>query len=339
MLGPSALTRHGDARSSPIREATTVKIAVVGVGAMGSVYAALLGDAGNEVWAIDVWNEHIEAIRESGLRVEGASGDRTVRIGATTDAAEAGLCDLVIVATKGMHVEAAAEAAKPLIGPETVVLPIQNGLGGPDVVARILGEDLVAIGVVGGFGASIVGPGHARHEGWELVRLGERNGPVTPRVERIAGVWRDAGFRVQTYDDVGRLVWEKLVCNVSFSGPCTILECTINDVLSSEPAWELSSRCAVEAYETGRAAGIEFSFDEPVTYVREFGSRIGGARPSMLLDFLAGRRGEIDSINGAIPPAARAVGLEAPTNDTVAAIVRAKEASMLAAGGGVRGGG
>ena len=310
-----------------------MKIAVVGVGAMGSVYAALLGDAGNEVWAVDVWAEHVEAIREHGLRLEGASGDRTVRISATTDPAEVGPCDLVIVATKGMHVEAAAESAKPLIGADTVVLPIQNGLGGPDAVARVLGDDQVTIGVVGGFGASIVGPGHARHEGWELVRLGEREGPATPRVERIAGVWRDAGFRVQTYDDVGRLVWEKLVCNVSFSGPCTMLECNLGDVLESEPAWDVSSRCAVEAYEAGRATGIDFGFDDPVAYVRDFGSRIPDARPSMLLDYLAGRRGEIDSINGAIPPAAQAAGLEAPTNETVAALVKAKEAAMLAARG------
>ena len=230
----------------------------------------LLGDAGNEVWAIDVWKEHVEAIQEHGLRLEGASGDRTVRINATTDAAQAGVCDLVIIATKGMHVESAAGAARQLVGPDTLVLPIQNGLGGPDAVARVLGEERVAIGVVGGFGASVVGPGHARHEGWELVRLGERSGPATPRVERIADVWRDAGFRVQTYDDVGRLVWEKLVCNVSFSGPCTLLECTLGDVLASEPAWEISSRCAAEAYETGRASGIAFSFDEPVAYVHAF---------------------------------------------------------------------
>src|SRR6478672_525764 len=86
-----------------------VKIAVVGAGAMGSVYAGLLGSAGNEVWAVDVWQEHVEAIRERGLRVEGASGDRIVRVQATTDAAEVGEAELVILATKAMDVEAAAE--------------------------------------------------------------------------------------------------------------------------------------------------------------------------------------------------------------------------------------
>src|SRR3954454_19629924 len=142
-----------------------MKIAIVGAGAMGSVYAGLFGSAGHEVWAIDPWAEHVEAIRRDGLRVEGASGDRVVPIQATTDAAEAGEADLVVIATKAMDVEAAAEGARPLLGPDTLVLSIQNGLGGPDAAARVLGDDRVAVGVAGGFGASIVAPGHAHHHG------------------------------------------------------------------------------------------------------------------------------------------------------------------------------
>src|SRR5205085_1142684 len=99
-----------------------------------------------------------------------------------------------IIATKAMDVEAAAGSARVLVGPGTLVLPIQNGLGGPGIAAAILGEERVAIGVVGGFGASIVEPGHAHHHGFELVRLGERTGPATPRIEAIAQVWRAAGF-------------------------------------------------------------------------------------------------------------------------------------------------
>src|SRR5579859_4718276 len=109
-----------------------MKVAVVGCGAMGSVYAALLGNAGHEVWAIDNWKEHVEAMKANGLRLEGASGDHTVRVHATTDAAQAGPCDLAILATKAMHVEGAARSMKPLLHKDTVVLSIQNGLGGPD---------------------------------------------------------------------------------------------------------------------------------------------------------------------------------------------------------------
>jgi 2-dehydropantoate 2-reductase len=301
-----------------------VKIAVVGAGAMGSVYAGILGDAGHEVWALDVWAEHVAAINRDGLTIEGASGKRTVRIGATTDPAEIGVCDLVVIATKARDVETAAEHARPLLGPETIVLPIQNGLGSADRIAAVLGNEAVAIGVAGGFGASIVRPGHVHHNGWELVRIGERTGPATPRIRRIAEVWAGAGFRVQTYDDVEQLVWEKLICNVTFSGTCAILERTIGEVLDDPSAWQVASACGVEAYAVARARGVALDVDDPVAYVRAFGEKIAGARPSMLLDVLAGRPCEIGVINGAIPPAAREVGLTAPVNEVVTALVRAK---------------
>ena len=301
-----------------------MKIAIVGAGAMGSVYAGLLAAAGNEVWAVDPWEDHIAAIRARGLRVEGPSGDRTVRLHATTEPAEAGECELVVIATKAHDVEAAAQSARPLVTPDTVVLPIQNGLGSPDRVARVLGDEPVAIGVVGGFGASIVGPGHVHHNGWELVRLGERRGPATERIRRIASVWEAAGFRVQVYDDVERLVWEKLICNVCFSATCAILERTIGDVLADGDAWRVASSCALEAYDVALARGVALGFDDPLAYARAFGEKIPDARPSMLLDVLAGRPTEIDVLNGAIPPAAREVGLGAPVNEVVASLVRAK---------------
>jgi 2-dehydropantoate 2-reductase len=301
-----------------------LKIAVVGAGAMGSVYAAILGSAENDVWAVDTWVEHIEAIRTRGLTVEGASGDRTVRIHATSEPAEVGVCDLVVIATKAFDVEAAARAAESIVGTDTVVLPIQNGLGSADRIAAILGEERVAIGVAGGFGASIVGPGRVHHNGWELLRLGERHGPATDRIRRIARVWEEAGFRVRAYDNVDQLVWEKLICNVCFSGTCAILERPISGVLDDRNAWHVASSCATEAYEVARACGIKLDFDDPVAYVRAFGERIPCARPSMLLDIVAGRRTGIDVINGAIPPEARRIGLTAPVNETVTALVNAK---------------
>ena len=290
---------------------------------MGSVYAALLADGGNDVWVVDGWEEHIEAIRAHGLRVEGASGDRTVRIGATTNPSEVGQVDLVVIATKAMDVGAASAGAASLIGDQTVVLPIQNGLGSADTVAAALGPDRTLVGVAGGFGASVVAPGHVRHEGMELLRLGEREGPTTERLERVAAVWRDAGFTVQTYADVGRLVWEKLICNVCFSGTCAVLDRTIGEVLDDEHSWAVATSCAIEAYEVARALDIGLSFDDPVEHVRAFGRRIPRARPSVLLDLRAGRRTEIDVINGAIPREGRAVGIAAPVNAAVTALVKA----------------
>ena len=305
-----------------------MKIGIVGAGAMGCVYAALMADAGNEVWAIDTWQAHVDAIAANGLRLEGASGDRTVAIGATSDPATVGPCDLVIIATKAAQVEAAARGAGALLGPETAVLTIQNGLGSAAKVARVLGQERVIIGVVGGFGASIKAPGHAHHNGMELVRLGEASGAVTPRLERIAALWRGAGFTVKCFDDIDQLVWEKLICNVCYSGTATLTGLTVGEIMADPDAWPIASGCAAEAHRVARAKGIHLDIDDPVAYVRDFGAKIPGARPSMLLDHLAGRRSEIDAINGAIPPEALALGLEAPYNSLVSALVRAKETAF-----------
>lgn len=308
-----------------------MEIAVVGCGAMGSVYAGLLADAGHEVWAVDPWAEHLAAIRERGLRVAGASGDRTVRLaGAVATPSDVGhAVDLVILATKGPQVAAAADALPPLLGPDTPIISIQNGLGSPQKVADRLGADRVVIGVVGGFGASVPEPGYAHHNGWELVRLGEFAGQrISERVRELGKVWESGGFTVKLFDDVHQLVWEKLICNCTFSGPCTVTGLTVGELLDDSDAWSVAAACATEAWQVAKAKGIRVDIDEPVAYVREFGSKIRGARPSMLLDHLAGRRSEIDVINGAVPPVAAEVGRSAPVNAAVAALVKVRERSF-----------
>ena len=307
-----------------------MKIAVVGAGAMGSVYAALLAEGGNAVSVVDVDEEHVEAIRADGLRVTGASGDLTVAIDANTRPAEVGLVDLVVIATKSIDVAAAARSAAPLIDERTTVLTIQNGLGAADVVAGIVPPEQLMVGVAGGFGASVVAPGHAHHHGLELVRLGERSGPATTRTERIADVWRGAGFTVKTYDDVPRLQWEKLICNVCYSGPCAVLELTMRGLVENANAWEVGRRCAQEALDVGRACGVALEIDDCDAYVREYGLAIADARPSVLLDLLAGRPCEVEWINGAVPREGARVDVPAPTNELVTSLVLAKQAARLA---------
>ena len=292
---------------------------------MGSVYAGLFASAGHEVWAIDRWREHVEAMRKNGLRLEGKSGDRTVKVHATTDTKEAGPCDLVILATKAMHVEEAAKKIDVLLKKETPVLSIQNGLGGPDSAAAVLGKDRVMVGVVGGFGASMRAPGHAHHNGMELVRLGEFGGPITERLKKVEELWRGAGFRVKLFDDIDQLVWEKLICNCAYSGPCAIAERTVGEVMADPDLSRVSAACAVEGFAVAIRKGVKLGFDDPVGYVRDFGSKIPNARPSVLLDLLARRKSEIDVINGSIPRVGKELGLAAPVNQTVTALVREKE--------------
>ena len=287
-----------------------------------------MGDAGHEVWAIDSWLDHVDAIKQGGLRLEGASGSRVVKVHATNDTSEVGICELVIIATKAMHVETAARSALPLLDTHTTVLSIQNGLGGPQTAAKIIGADKVAVGVVGGFGASIKGPGYAHHNGWELLRLGELSGPITNRLRTIASTWESGGFRVECFDDIDQLVWEKLICNVCFSGTCTITGLTIGEVMEDSDAWICASLCAQEAYNVATAKNINVRISDPIDYVRNFGSKIPKAKPSMLLDALAGRMSEIDAINGAIPVAGKEVNVQTPFNSAISALVRSKEKQL-----------
>src|SRR5467141_437712 len=230
------------------------KIAVVGCGAMGSVYAALMVDAGHEVHAVTLWPDHAEAMATKGLRCEGASGDRTVPIHASTTTDGIGPCDLVIIATKAFDVEEAARSCISLLGPETIVQTIQNGLGSPEIAAPILGADRLAVGVVGGFGASIRAPGHAHHNGMEMIRFGAFAGLPKQLLQASAKIWESSGFKVALFDDIKQMVWEKLIMNVAFSGTSCTTGLTIGEILIDADAWSVARGCAEEAVAVAKAS-------------------------------------------------------------------------------------
>lgn len=310
-----------------------MKIAVIGVGAMGSIYAALLADAGHEVWAVDTWRAHVDAINASGLRVEGASGDRTVRtIRATSRIGDVGTCDLCVIATKAAGVGPAARAAAPVIGPEAIVLTIQNGLGAGERIAAHISPGNVLLGVADGFGASMIGPGHAHHNNMKLIRIGEIGGGLTDRLHQLEGIWQQAGFNARAFDNITQLIWEKFLCNVTFSAPCTTFNATIGDLMGNADHWQIALGAMSEAYAIAMARGVPLSFDDPVAYVTAFGAGMPQARPSMLLDHLAGRVSELDAINGMVPVLGRELNIPTPYNDTLSAILRQREAAFRTAG-------
>lgn len=303
-----------------------MKIAIIGAGAMGSVYAGLFAEAGNEVWAVDLWQAHVDAINASGLRVEGASGDRVVKgIHATSRLADIGACDLYVIATKAAGVAPVAQALAPLLGPDSLILTIQNGLGAGERIAAHAPAQQVLLGVAEGFGASMRGPGHVHHNAMKLIRIGEMSGGESARAEKVAAEWKRAGFDVQCYADIDQLIWEKFVCNCTLSAPCTVFDCTVGELLDHPDHWQIALGCAREAYAMGKAKGIAFSYSDADAYVTDFASRLRGAEPSMLLDHRAGRRSEIDAINGMVATLSPELGIPAPYNQTLSAIVRRRE--------------
>jgi 2-dehydropantoate 2-reductase len=265
-----------------------------------------------------------------GLRCEGASGDRTVPIHASTTTDGIGPCDLVIIATKSFDVEAAARSCLALLGPETIVQTIQNGLGSPEIAAPILGADRIAVGVVGGFGASIRAPGHAHHNGMEMIRFGAFAGLPKQLLQASAKIWESAGFKVALFDDIKQMVWEKLIMNVAFSGTSCTTGLTIGEILSDPDAWNVARGCAEEAVAVAVAAKVRLNVGDPIEHIRKLGGKIPDARPSMLLDYNAGRRCEVDAINGAIPQLGKPLGVATPVNETVVGIIRARERRLLA---------
>jgi 2-dehydropantoate 2-reductase len=306
-----------------------MKIAIVGTGAMGSVYASLLGKAGHEVWAIDTWQEHIDAIATSGLTVSGASGSFVVdnlHVGRSPD--DAGTCDVWMIATKASAVDEVAREIAPRLEPDSVVMAFQNGLGAGERVARHIPEEHILIGIAEGFGSSIPEPGHVHHEGMRLIRIGEMHGGLTDRVQRIEQAWRDAGFNVRAFADVTLMIWEKFLCNVTLSAPCAAFDVTVGELMSNPEAWRVALGCTSEAYRLGLAKGIRFSFDDPLRYVTDFAATIPNASPSMRLDHLARRPSEIDVINGQVVELGRELGLETPFNETLCAILRDRESQF-----------
>ena len=306
-----------------------MKIAIFGVGAMGSVYAGLMAEAGHEIWAVDIWQEHVDAINQSGLRVEGASGDRVVQgIKATANAQDVGACDLYVLATKASGVGPAAEMIAPLMGPESMVITIQNGLGAGERIAQYMTTDRVLLGVADGFGASMKGPGHVYHNAMNLIRVGEMNGGMSERLVRITAVWQEAGFNAKAFEDIDQLIWGKYICNVAFSGPCTVFDYTLGELMADPTAWAIAQGCALEVQALGQEKKIEFTFADPIEYITAFGHKMPDARPSMLLDHHAKRPSEIDAINGMAVELGKQLNIPTPYNEVLTAVIRQREANF-----------
>lgn len=302
-----------------------MKIGIIGSGAMGSVYAALLGDAGHDVWMFDRWAEHIEAVRRAGIRVEGASGDRTVRVSATCVAEEAGPCDLAVVATKAMDTGQAVRDGAAMVGPDTLILTLQNGLGNAEQIAQVHDRERILVGIAGGFGAAVVAPGHVFHENWKALHMAELQGPITPRLERTGRVWSEAGFKVGLAHDVDSMVWGKLLGNIAVSAPCAVSRLRIGQLRANTWAWGNALGCVRETLAVAQAKGIELPHPDPFEWLEEFVAALPTTRPSMLQDVEAGRPTEIDFIHGGVVREGETLGVPTPTCRVMVSLVKALE--------------
>ena len=269
----------------------------------------------------------MEAIRTNGLRVSGFSGDNTVKnIKASSKIEDAKECELFIIATKADGVGSVASKLSNIISDSSLILTIQNGLGAGERIASYMPSKNILLGVAQGFGASMIGPGHAHHNNMSMIRIGEMNGGITPRLEKLVKIWCDAGFNAKAFEDIEQLIWEKFVCNVAWSGSCSIFRKTLGEVMSNEHMYNIAKGCALEAKKMGDLKRVNFTFDDTVKYITEFGKKLMNSKPSMLQDVEAKRLSEIDAINGMVVTLGLENNIETPFNTAVTSIIKAQEA-------------
>ena len=303
-----------------------MNILIYGIGAMGSIYASLLSRAGNKVFVVDKWEDHINEIKKNGLKVEGASGTNTNKsLEAFTEVPIGIEFGLIIISTKASGVSDAAIEIKKIVKENTIIISIQNGIGSSEEIKNHIPQKNLLIGVADGFGASIIKPGHIHHNAMKLIRFGELEGGITKRLNNVKNLWLDAGFNAVAFENINQLIWEKFICNVTFSAPCTVYNCTVGELINNDSYWKVANGCTLEAYEISELKGITLSFTEPLKYVKDFGAKMPNAKPSMLLDHLSKRKSEINFINGRVELMGEELGVKTPYNFILSSIVRNNE--------------
>ncbi len=302
-----------------------MKIAVVGAGAMGSLFGALLAEAGNEVWLYDVWLEHVQTITQAGLRIEWEDNIRTVEIRATTDPQQIGRTELVIVFVKSSRTNVAAETALNLVGSDGCVMTLQNGMGNADVIAEFIEPERVLAGTTS-HGATLLGPGSIRHAGCGPTTIGiwSQTEDGLQRAGQFAEFFNRAGIKTESVADVRRVVWNKLLINIGINAITALTNIKNGQILDLEITRELSRIVVEEAIGIARAENIQVD-DDAVDRVFKVAEATAINRSSMGQDVDHRRRTEIAAINGFIVREAKRLGLQAPVNFALTALVRTME--------------
>lgn len=303
------------------------KVAVVGGGAMGGVWAGHLATGGASVSVVDVSNDVIAAIMASGLTVE--SGDRIIspRVRATTKAGELEPQDVVFVFVKGPHTRASCESVQSLLGPASTVVTLQNGWGNADVLAEVVPADRLVIGVTYE-GATLRAPGIVAHTGRGPTFVGPyRDGDSLELAELVATIMRDGGFECRATLGVKTEIWRKLVHNAACLPVSALTGFRASELVDPGPVWDLLQQLALETVDVAEAMGYEIDRAERVQHIHTVLSGAGMGTPSMLADVIAKKQTEIDLINGAVVSAGDHHGVPVPLNRAMVALIKGLEAS------------
>jgi 2-dehydropantoate 2-reductase len=302
-----------------------VKVAVMGAGAMGSIFGAGFLEGGHETVLVDVARPVVDKINADGLSIVAKDGsERTVQVPATDDPASVGRCDLVVFFVKCYHTSAAAETARPLVDDRTVVASLQNGWGNGEVLAGAYDPKQVAVGVTYNSG-TVVEPGKVAHPGVGPTYVGSyADGDSSAAIEQALAT---SGFEVHASPTIREDIWKKLILNAATLPTASLTGMNAGALTAHGPMKELVSDVAREAVAVARAKGFDIDEAERVEYIHSLLEKAGPARGSMLQDFEAGRQTEIDVINGAVVRAGEETGIPTPLNRAFVALVKGWEST------------
>lgn len=304
-----------------------MKTVFLGSGAMGCLYGGLLAEAGFDVTLVDVWKEHMDAVNERGLSIQAAEEERIIKnIRGTTDPAAAGKADLIVVFVKSTATSEAMKGAMSLVGPDTAVLTLQNGLGNVEKLAAVAGSERVVAGITG-HGSTLLGPGKIRHAGQGDTIIGEPDGTISERLQKIGAMFEQAKIPTRLSNNVIGLIWGKLLVNVGINA-LTAMTGLRNGRMTEVPeAEELLIAAVKEGMAVAAAAGITLETDDPVEYTKKVARMTGPNRSSMLQDVMNKRLTEIDVINGAIVDKGKRLGVTTPINLALTNLIRIRQKS------------
>jgi len=302
-----------------------MKIAVVGAGAMGSLFGAMLAEAGNEVWLYDVWVEHVQTINKNGLTIERQGKTRTLNIEATTAPEQIGQAQLVIIFVKSTQTASAAETARKLAGSDGAVLTLQNGMGNADILSEFIEPERVLAGTTS-HGATMLGPGSIRHAGIGATTIGAwaETEQGRERARQLSDFFTKIGIETEAVSDVRSVLWNKLLINIGINAITALTAIKNGQILDLEITRKLSRNAVAEAIKIAGEMNIKVRADA-VDHVYAVAQATAVNRSSMGQDVDNKRQTEIGTINGFIVREANRLGLKAPVNETLTALVETLE--------------
>ncbi|MFA5117107.1 MAG: 2-dehydropantoate 2-reductase [Candidatus Omnitrophota bacterium] len=301
-----------------------MKIAIVGPGAMGCLFAAFLSRSKAEVWVLDRNKERAKIIEEQGITVEGASGSWQAKLRAGSQGSEIGKVDIIIICVKSYDTKEAIESAKALIDENSIVITLQNGIGNIEVLSEVVGAERV-IGGVTNQGSTLLGPARIRHAGKGDTVLGRIDGKIPVELREVREVFNKCGLETRISRDIKSLLWSKLIINVGINALTSITGLNNGRLVEFEATRQILRDAVTEAVKVVKKKRIKLIYDDPLAKVEAVCEATSANVSSMLADVMNKRRTEIDFINGVIVRQGMSMGIPTPVNWVLTNLVKTIE--------------